>query len=273
MGGMAEQHQVAVITGAARGIGAAIAAAVVAAGGSAVLSDLEDDRGAELAERLDRGAGGSEGTGGRASYSRCDVTSEDDVAALLAYTNRVFGPPTAVFANAGGVGVTGRLEDTELADFRRTTDLLLTSVFLTLKHGIRAMRPLGRGALVVTASVASLRGGLGPHVYTASKHAVKGLVESVAVEVAADGLTVNAVAPGGTVSSLAAGLFGDRDDLETARRRLAAASSSGVPTVAADIAAAALFLASPAARRINGACLVIDGGDDVLAAKGRGYYS
>jgi NAD(P)-dependent dehydrogenase (short-subunit alcohol dehydrogenase family) len=92
-----------------------------------------------------------------------------------------------------------------LPEFRRTTDLLLTSVFLTLKHGIRAMRPLRRGALVVTASVASLRGGLGPHVSTAAKHAVKGLVESVAVEVAPDGLTVNAVAPGGTVSSLAAG--------------------------------------------------------------------
>jgi len=95
---------------------------------------------------------------------------------------------------------------------------------------------------------------------------VKGLVESVAVEVAADGLTVNAVAPGGTVSSLAAGLLGDRDDLEAAYRMLASASSSGVPTTAEDIAAAALFLAGPSARRINGACLVVDGGDDVPAA-------
>jgi len=149
-----EPGRVAVITGAARGIGAAIATAVVAAGGSAVISDVEDDRGMELAGRL----------GARASYLHCDATSEDDVAALLAHTVRTFGPPTAVFANAGGVGVTGRLEDTELADFLRTTDLLLTSVFLTLKHGIRVMRPLRRGALVVTASVASLRGGLGPHV-------------------------------------------------------------------------------------------------------------
>src|ERR1700722_11355271 len=113
---MAEPGQVAVITGAARGIGAAIAEAVVADGGSAVLSDVEDDRGRELAERL----------GGRASYCRCDATSEDDVTALLAHAERAFGPPTAVFANAGGVGVTGRLQDTELADFLRTTDLLLT---------------------------------------------------------------------------------------------------------------------------------------------------
>lgn len=259
---MSEPEQVAVITGAARGIGAAIAEAVVRAGGSAVVSDVEDDRGCELAQRL----------GDRASFCHCDVTSEDDVAALLTHTVAVFGVPTAVFANAGAVGVTGRLEDTELAEFRRTADLLLTGVFLTLKHGIRAMRPLRRGALVVTASVASLRGGLGPHVYTAAKHAVKGLVESVAVEVAPDGLTVNAVAPGGTVSSLAAGLLGDRDDLDAAYRLLASASSSGVPTTAEDIAAAALFLAGPAARRINGACLVVDGGDDVPSAKGRRYY-
>lgn len=260
---MPEPGLVAVVTGGARGIGAAIAEAVVGAGGAAVISDVEDDRGRQLAERL----------GGRACYCHCDVTSEDDVAGLLAQAERAFGPLTAVFANAGGVGVTGRLEDTELADFRRTTDLLFTSVFLTLKHGIRVMRPLRRGALVVTASVASLRGGLGPHVYTAAKHAVKGLVESVAVEVAPDGLTVNAVAPGETVSSLAAGLLGDREDLGAAYRLLASASSSGVPTTAADVAAAALFLAGPAARRINGACLVVDGGDDVLAAKGRRYYA
>jgi NAD(P)-dependent dehydrogenase (short-subunit alcohol dehydrogenase family) len=135
------------------------------------------------------------------------------------------------------------------------------------------MRPHGAGAIVCTASVASLRGGLGPHAYTAAKAGVRGLVESVAVEVAPYGLRVNAVAPGGTVTSLAAGLMsGDPDDLETPHRRLAAASSSGVPTTADDVAAAACFLASTAAGRVNGACLVIDGGDDVLSTKGRSYY-
>jgi NAD(P)-dependent dehydrogenase (short-subunit alcohol dehydrogenase family) len=197
------------------------------------------------------------------------VTDEGQVAATVDAA-AALGPVDAVFANAGVVGVTGRIEDTALVDFRRTTDLLLTSVFLTVKHAVRVMRPHGRGAIVCTASVASLRGGLGPHAYTAAKHAVKGLVESVAVEVAPYGLRINAVAPGGTVSSLSAGLMGDVDDLATPYRRLAAASSSGVPTTAADVADAALFLA--AAARVNGACLVVDGGDDVLASRGRAYY-
>jgi len=260
-GMMHEKEMTAVVTGGARGIGAAIAAGVVERGGRVVVADLDEVRGRDLVAAW----------GSRASFRRVDVTVEADVSALFAHAAGTFGTPTAVFANAGGVGVLGRLEDTDLDDFRRTTDLLLTSVFLTFKHGIRAMRPLRRGALVATASVAGVRGGLGPHVYTAAKHAVKGLVESAAVEIAPDGLCVNAVSPGGTVSSLSAGLYGDVDDLSTAHRRLAEASSSGRPTTARDVADAALFLAT--APRVNGAVLVVDGGDDVLATKARRYYA
>lgn len=251
--------QVALVTGGARGIGAAIAERVVAGGGRVVVADVDETAGLGLVERLGAGA----------RFVRCDVTEEDQVAGALDAAVAL-GPVDAVFANAGVVGVTGRIESTELADFRRTTDLLLTSVFLTVKHAVRVLRPQGRGAIVCTASVASLRGGLGPHVYTAAKHAVKGLVESVAVEVAPYGLRINAVAPGGTVSSLSAALMGDVDDLATPYQRLAVASSSGVPTTSDDVAEAALLLAT--APRVNGACLVVDGGDDVLAAKGRAYY-
>lgn len=250
----------AVVTGGARGIGAALVRAVVADGGRVVLGDVDEEAGTALAGEL----------GDAARFVRCDVTDEGSVAALIDLAVSA-GPVDAVFANAGVVGVTGRIEEHALEGYRRTIDLLLTSVFLTVKHAVRVMRPAGAGAIVCTGSVASVRGGLGPHVYTAAKHAVKGLVESVAVDVAPDGLTINCVAPGGTVSSLAAGLMtGDPDDLDTPYRRLAAASSSGVPTTAADIAAAALFLAhSP---RINGSTLVVDGGDDVPASKGRSYY-
>lgn len=256
---MQHSPSVALVTGGARGIGAALAEQVVARGGQVVVADVDERAGLALVERLRGGA----------RFVRCDVTDEGQVAAAVD-TSAALGPLDAVFANAGIVGVTGRIEDTTLADFRRTTDLLLASVFLTVKHAVRVMRPRGRGAIVCTASVAGVRGGLGPHAYTAAKHAVKGLVESVAVEVAPYGLRINAVAPGGTVSSLSAGLMGDVDDLATPYQRLAAASSSGVPTTAADVADAALFLADAA--RVNGACLVVDGGDDVLASKGRSYY-
>lgn len=260
-------QQVAVVTGGARGIGAAIARRVVAGGGAVVVADLDGEAGAALVEEL-------RGGGGKATYAACDATLERSVAETLDLAEQVHGPVSAVFANAGGVGVTGPLEATTLEGWRSTTDLLLTSVFLALKHGVRVMRPHGRGSLVVTGSVASVQGGLGPHAYTAAKHGVLGLVRSLAVEVSPYGLRVNAVAPGGTVSSLSAGLLGgDRDDLDAARRRLADASSSGVPTTSDDVAAAACWLAGPDAGRVNGAHLVVDGGDDVLAARARGYFA
>lgn len=187
---------------------------------------------------------------------------------------RELGPLDAAFANAGAVGVAGRIQDTPLRDWQRTTDLLLTSVFLTVKHGVAVMRPRGSGAIVCTASVAGIRGGLGPHAYTAAKRGVVGLVESVAVEIARYGLRINAVAPGGAVSSLTAELMsGDVDDLALAHRRLAESSASGVPTTAGDVADAALFLAGAGAARINGTCLVVDGADYVPSQKGLSYYS
>lgn len=257
---MSEPSQVAVVTGGARGIGAAIARRVVAGGGCVVLGDLAAEDGELLAREL----------GPAARFVPADATSESDTVALFEAASG-FGVVDAVYANAGAVGVTGRLEATELSEARATMDLLFTSVFLAFKHGAALMRPHGRGALVATASVASVRGGLGPHLYTAAKHAVKGLVESLAVEIAPDGLTVNAVAPGGTVSSLSAGLVGDGPgDVERAYEQLASRSSSGVPTTSEDVAEAAYFLSG--ARRINGATLVVDGGDAVPGSAGRSYY-
>lgn len=254
---------VALVTGGARGIGEAIASRHVAAGGSVLVTDIDDEAGRRVVARL----------GHRARYLRSDVTSEDDVRAAMEHAEDALGPLGMVFANAGVVGVTGRIETTSLDDWRRTQDLLLTSVFLTVREAVRVMRPRGAGAIVCTASVASVRGGLGPHAYTAAKSAVRGLVESVAVEIARYGLRINAVAPGGVVSSLSAGMMAGPDDLDVAYERLAKASASGVPTTSGDVADAALFLAGPASPRINGACLVVDGADYAPSDKGLAYYS
>ncbi|WP_158647879.1 SDR family NAD(P)-dependent oxidoreductase [Nocardioides houyundeii] len=255
---------VVLVTGGARGIGAAIASRHVAAGDCVLVADVDDAAGERLVLEL----------GPRAHYARCDVTSEDEVRACVAHAEQHLGPLDVVYANAGAAGVTGRLESTSLQDWRQTVDLLLTSVFLTVREAIAVMRPRGRGAIVCTASVAGVRGGLGPHVYTAAKHGVVGLVESVAVEVARYGLRINAVAPGGAVSSLTAGLMsGDGDDLQAAYDRLAATSASGVPTTADDVADAAMFLGDPRSSRINGTCLVVDGADYVPSQRGLPYYS
>ncbi|GGO74975.1 SDR family NAD(P)-dependent oxidoreductase [Nocardioides deserti] len=255
------------VTGGARGIGAAIAARHTGVGDTVLVTDVDDDGGKRLVEEL-RSAGA-----GAAHYVRCDVTSEDDVRAAVAHAEQHLGPLDVVYANAGVVGVTGCLETHSLEDWRRTMDLLLTSVFLTVRESVAVMRPRGCGAIVCTASVAGVRGGLGPHAYTAAKHGVVGLVESVAVEVARYGLRINAVAPGGVVSSLSASLMtGEEDDLQVAYDRLAAASASGMPTTSADVADAAVFLGGPGSSRINGTTLVVDGADYVPSQKGLSYY-
>ena len=120
------------------------------------------------------------------------------------------------------LGVVGSIVDTDREDWDRTVAVLLTSVFLGIKHGARVMRPQGAGAIVNTASTAGVRGGLGPHAYAAAKHAVVGLTISAAVELMPTGIRVNAIAPGATVSGITAGVVaGDPTALEQVEERLA----------------------------------------------------
>ena len=248
--------RVALVTGAANGIGAAIARGHVATGGTCILTDVQDGRGQALADEL----------GERASYRHLDVTDADAFTAVVDDAATEHGRIDTLFSNAGVTGVTGSIASTDPEAWRETLDVLLTSTFL----GIRAVTPhlsaQGSGSVVCTASVASLRGGLGPHAYTAAKHGVWGLVQSVAAEYAGLGLRINCVAPGPVVTALAARLAaGDADALGLAHERLAARSRAGTPTLAADVADAALYLAGEGARRVNGTCLVIDGGEEVIS--------
>lgn len=262
---MADQagRRVAVVTGGASGIGAGIVRRFVGAGGRCVIADVQADRADQLAAEL----------GPSAVPLRVDVTNEADVAASVDLAVERFGRLDAMFNNAGILGVVGPIGDHTLDAWHHTMDVLLTSVFLGIREASRVMIPQGSGAIVNTASTAGVRGGLGPHAYTAAKHAVIGLTESTAVELSKHGVRVNAIAPGRTVSSMTASLIaGDPDDVETTARHMASRSRDGRAAYPDDIAAAACFLAGDDAWYVNGTCLVIDGAGETLGEKASRYF-
>jgi NAD(P)-dependent dehydrogenase (short-subunit alcohol dehydrogenase family) len=253
------EGQVAVVTGAASGIGAAIAERFVDEGARCLLVDIQDDAGREEAARL----------GDSASYVHGDVSVEEDVAAALETALTRYGRLDCVVNNAGILGAVGPIAEIDGAAWRRTVAVLLDGVFYGTKHAARVMVEQGSGGAIVNiASTAGVRAGLGPHVYTAAKHGVVGLTQSVAPELGRHGIRVNAIAPGGTVTSLTAYVTtGDATDLREASKRVGRGATIGRPAVPLDIANAALFLASAEAGYVSGAVLVVDAAGDVIGDK------
>ena len=213
--------QVAVVTGAASGIGAAIAQRFVEEGARCVVVDIQDDAGREAAALL----------GDAATFVRADVSVEEEVAAAVDAAVRHFGRLDCVVNNAGILGAVGPIAEIDGDAWRRTIAVLLDSVFYGVKHGARAMIAQGSGGSIVNiASTAGVRAGLGPHVYTTAKHGVVGLTQSVAPELGRHGIRVNAIAPGGTVTSLTAYVStGDATNLDEASNRVGKGATIGRP--------------------------------------------
>ena len=251
MTGRRLEGKVAVITGAASGIGAGTARRFVAEGAMVIVADMQVDAGEALVAEL----------GDRTRFIATDVTNEADVAAAVDLAVAEFGRLDVMFNNAGIVGAVGRISETSAEAWDNTIAILLRGVFLGTKHAARVMRPQGSGVILNTSSTAGILGGLGPHAYTAAKHGVIGLTKSVANELAPDGIRVNAISPGNTVTAMTAAVIaGDADNVETAAERIASTSPLGYAGFPEDIAAAAVFLASDEARYISGHTLVVDAG-------------
>jgi len=244
--------KVAVITGAASGIGAGTARLFAAEGAKVIVADMQDDTGAALATEL----------GDTARFIHCNVTSENDIAAAVDLAVSEFGQLDIMFNNAGIVGAVGPIAETTVEAWDNTIDILLRGVFLGIKHAARVMTAAGGpGVIISTSSTAGVAGGLGPHVYTAAKHGVVGLTKSVANELAPMGIRVNAISPGNTVTAMTAAVTtGDADDVDGATSRIAGMSPLGYAGFPEDIAAAALYLASEDARYVSGHTLVVDAG-------------
>ena len=206
----------AVVTGGARGIGEGIVRLYVEEGARCIIADIDVEAGEKLAAEL----------APNAIFVRTDVTSESDIASAIEAAILEFGGLDIMVNNAGVVGVIGHIDTTPLAEYERTMSILVTSVFLGTKLAAGVFKKQRSGVIINTASTAGINGGLGPHVYTAAKHAVVGLTKSVAVELAPFGIRSNVLVPGATVSSLTAGVVtGDKDNLEEAAVRLARSTS------------------------------------------------
>lgn len=252
--------KVAVITGGASGIGRGAVQRFVDEGARVVIADLQDEQGHALAAEL----------GAVARFVHTDVTDESHIARAVDAAVSEFGALDVMFNNAGIVGAVGRIADTTAEQWDRTVAILMRGVFLGMKHAARVMVPRGSGVILSTSSTAGILGGLGPHCYTACKHAVIGLTKSVASELAPHGVRVNAISPGNTVTAMTSAVMtGDPNALETATKHIAAGSLLGIPGLPADIANAAVFLASDEARYITAHTLVVDAGQTAIGGNGR----
>ena len=249
------KDKVALVTGGASGIGEGTVRKFAAEGARCVVVDLQIERAQALVEEL----------GDTCLAFAADVASEEGVAGAVDFAVKYFGKLDIVFNNAGILGSVGPIKDISSEGWHRTIDVLLSSVFFGIKHATRVMEGNG-GVIINTASTAGVRAGLGPHIYTAAKHGVIGLSQSVAPELGPNGIRCNVICPGGTVTGLTARLaVGDHNNLEEATKVIGTANPMGRGGTVEDIASAVCFLASSEASFVNGAVFVVDGGGEVIA--------
>ena len=248
------EGKVAIVTGGASGIGAACALTLAREGARVVITDLDDARGETVVEAI-------RGAGGEAVFLHQDVSLEEGWPGVIEATERRFGPLNVMMANAG-IGILCRAIEMSLADWRRQTAVNLDGVFLSVKYAVPAMRRAGGGSIIITSSVAGLRGSAGLAGYCATKGGVRLFAKAVAMEHAADRIRVNTVHPGVIDTPIWTKLPASAGRNTPIDPKQIAGATVPLERVgeAQDIANGVLFLASDASDYITGSELVIDGG-------------
>jgi NAD(P)-dependent dehydrogenase (short-subunit alcohol dehydrogenase family) len=244
------EGKVALITGAASGIGRETAFAFARAGASVVLADMNK-------ESVDKAAQELTDSGYKAISVQCDVSLEANVATLIDTTVSVFGKLDIAFNNAGLHVPVTNIADAEGDDFDTAIAVNLKGVWNSLKHELKQMRKQGNGVIVNCSSNSGLAGLANLGAYTASKHGVIGLTKSTALEYAPLGIRINAVCPGPIETPMV------KQAVETAPEHMAAVIKEiplGRLGTSEEIASAVLWLCSPGAGFVTGHALAVDGG-------------
>ncbi len=231
--------RVALVTGGARGMGAAEVRRLVAEGAAVVIADVLDAEGEALATEL----------GDKVVYQHLDVTDEAGWEAVAKLAKDTFGPVTALVNNAGIV-LQAPIDQTTAEDFRKVLDVNVTGVFLGIKAIVPQMVEAGGGAIVNISSAAGLVGMPQLSAYCASKWGVRGMTKAAALDLGHRGIRVNSVHPGAIRTPMAAGIEDEHMGGQAIQR-------VGEPE---EIASAVAFLVSDDAMDITGAELAVDGG-------------
>jgi NAD(P)-dependent dehydrogenase (short-subunit alcohol dehydrogenase family) len=252
---MHDMHGVnVVITGGAGGLGLATARAFLQAGARVVLGDID----LEAARQVLDGLGAEPG---RAHAVACDIADPDACEALVRAAEARFGAPLDVFVANAGRPFGGKLLEARPQDIRRVVDVNVTGTIFSAQAALRSLVRSPRACLLFTASLQSVAGRAERSVYTASKHAIAGLVKSLALELGPLGVRVNGIAPTVVDTPFLRQAYEQAGvAVEAGLRKAAAGLPLGRIPTADDFAQAALFLASPAASAITGHLLMVDCG-------------
>ncbi|MEU6709620.1 glucose 1-dehydrogenase [Streptomyces wuyuanensis] len=245
------KDKVAIITGAARGIGRSSAVHFARHGARLLLADLDSEPGEEVAELVRR-------EGGEAAFVRTDVSDAQDVEALVATALQLYGRLDCAFNNAGIDGEASPLSESSEENWDLVTAVDLKGVWLCLKYELRAMVQQGGGSIVNAASAAGTVGlDYGLSAYVAAKHGVIGLTRAAALEYATQGIRVNAVCPGTVRTTMLDDAIRDGIVTEEGAASLQPMRRLGKPK---EIARAAAWLCSDQASFITGHAMAVDGG-------------
>lgn len=249
------EDKVAVITGAASGIGRATVDLFVSQGARVIAADIQDDKGARMEEDHK----------GMVHFVHCDVMKEADIAAAISASKKHFGRLDVLFNNAGTGGANDPADGVTAEGFDSVMHLHVRAALFGMKHAIPLMRAVGGGSIISTASVAGIRTGYGPLLYSIAKAAIVHMTHAAAAQLGPENIRVNCICPGLIATNIFAQALGVPSQLaETRIEAIAESTKQSQPIPrggrARDIAEAALYLASDGSGFVNGHALVVDGG-------------
>jgi NAD(P)-dependent dehydrogenase (short-subunit alcohol dehydrogenase family) len=244
-------NKVAIITGAASGIGRATAQVFAREGARLLIADLNEEGGNETLEHLKQ-------AGASAIFVKVDVAKASEVEAMVAQAVASYGRLDCAFNNAGIDGRGGKIHECTEENWNRVLAINLTGVWLCMKAEIAQMlKQGGNGAIVNTSSTAGLTGGAGLPAYIASKHGVAGLTRAGALEYGKHNIRINAVCPGPIRTPMLGRLLSRREDMESRLARAQPLKRLGEPS---EIGEAVAWLCSDRASYVHGLPLPVDGG-------------